>query len=116
MRALIRARAGWTLALALGLAAGAQAQNQFDAPPQDPDPEAAAEHEAGFPWLCFLTTVAALGGLFVFVRKREREVRGDRPTTPELGSVWYCRTCDRDVSGRECPYCRAPNVFLTDAK
>jgi hypothetical protein len=109
MRALSRAPAGWTVALALALGAAARGQDLSDAPPPEPDPEAA---EQGFPWLCFLTSVATLGGLFVLVRRREQEVHGDRPGIRELGAVWYCRTCDRDVSGKECPHCRAPNIFL----
>jgi hypothetical protein len=99
------------LALALTLSATASAQDLPEPVPPDPEPAA----EAGFPWLCFATSVAALGSLYVLVRRREREVGLDRPGVrkPELG--WYCRACDRDVTGSECPHCRAPNPFLQDA-
>ena len=91
------------LVLAIALGAAARGQDPTDVPPTDPDPAA----EQQFPWLCFATAVAALGGLTVFV------LRAARKAGP--GAWWYCRACDRDVSGPECPHCRAPNVFLHDA-
>src|SRR5687767_4692057 len=67
--------AGFAIALALTLALGAAARGQDDpaAPPADPD-EATGQ---GFPWLCFATTVGALGGLYVFVRRRERAAEAE---------------------------------------
>jgi len=98
------------LALALALAAPARGQDLLDAPPPDPEPPA----EAGFPWLCFATSIAALGGLGFFVRRRERELGIDFlwGRKPDLG--WYCRACDRDVTGSECPRCRAANPFINE--
>jgi hypothetical protein len=78
------------------------------------DSDAAAEEpaaEQGFPWLCFTVSVAALGGLYILVRRREREVEADQRRGGKPAAVWYCRACDRDVSGPECPRCRAANPF-----
>jgi hypothetical protein len=106
----IRTRPVWALAVALAVATAARGQDVPDPPPADP--EAAAE--AGFPWLCFLTSVAALGGLYVLVRRREREVGLDRPGVRKPEPGWYCRACDKDVDGPECPRCHAPNPFLDE--
>jgi hypothetical protein len=97
------------LALALSLTVGPAARGQDDeAGP--PEPTA----DPGFPWLCFATAVTALAGGYVLVRRREQAAedeqrRGRRPAVP-----WYCRACDRDVTGPACPACGAPNPFLHD--
>jgi hypothetical protein len=93
------------LVLAVVLGAAAHGQDATDVPLTDPDPSAEQE----FPWLCFATTVAALGGLAVLVYRAARKAGPGGP-----GTWWYCRACDRDVSGPECPHCRAPNVFVHD--
>jgi hypothetical protein len=112
MTTAISPRPAWALALALTLAAAAHGQQDpTDAPPPPPAEEAEAQ---GFPWLCFFTSVAALGGLFYFVRRRERELGLDRPGARGPERPWYCRACDRDVTGRECPRCGAPNPFLNE--
>ena len=98
------------LALTLALAAVARGQELLDSKAPDPEPAA----EAGFPWLCFATAVAAIGTLGFFVRRRERELGVGRwgARKPDLG--WYCRACDRDVSGPECLRCRAANPFIQE--
>jgi hypothetical protein len=75
--------------------------------PADSDPDAAG----GFPWLCFVTSVAALVGLYVVVRRRERATEEGCKSGHRPEAVWYCRECDRDVSGSTCPHCGAPNPF-----
>jgi hypothetical protein len=102
--------AGLALALALALTHGtvARGQDDPDAPPADP------ELQAGFPWACFATTVAALGGLYVFVRRREQAVEADQRLGRGRATTWYCCACDLDVSGPACPHCRAANPFLSD--
>jgi hypothetical protein len=98
------------LALALGLTLNAVAHGQgdADASPADPDPP----NGHGFGWVCFATAVAAVGGLYVLVRRREQaaEANWRRRRGPE--AVWYCRACARDVGGPVCPHCRATNPFL----
>jgi hypothetical protein len=98
------------LALILALAGAARGQDLLNTPPPDPEPAA----EGGFPWVCFATAVAALGTLGFFVRRRERElgVAGWGARKPDLG--WYCRACDRDVTGPHCPRCRTSNPFIQD--
>jgi hypothetical protein len=98
----------WALALALTFGAAARGQDPTDEPPPPPE-EAEAQ---GFPWLCFATSVAGLGGLFWLVRRRERELGLDQPGARRPETAWYCRACDRDVTGSECPRCRAPNPFI----
>jgi hypothetical protein len=107
MRIALAPGAAWALALALTFGAAAHGQDEPESP--RPDPEAA---EQGFPWLCFATSVAALGGLYWLVRRRERELGLDGPGARQPESAWYCRACDRDVTGPECPHCQAPNPFL----
>jgi len=78
------------------------------------DSDSPAEEPAagqGFPWLCFAVSVAALSGLYVLVRRREREVEADQRRGGKPAAAWYCRACDRDVSGPECPRCRSANPF-----
>lgn len=98
------------LALALALAPAAHGQHLLDAPAPDPEPS----EPAGFPWLCFGASVAAIGSLCFLVRRRERELGFDcsGARQPDLG--WYCRACARDVTGSECPRCRAANPFIHD--
>jgi hypothetical protein len=71
--------------------------------------EAAAGQE--FPWLCFAMSVGTLAGLYILVRRREREIEADQQRGGTSAAVWYCRACGRDVSGSECPRCRAANPF-----
>jgi uncharacterized RDD family membrane protein YckC len=96
------------LALALALAAAARGQDMLDAKLPDPNPA----ESGGFPWLCFAASIAALGTLGFFVRRRERELGIDflGCRKPDLG--WYCRACNRDVTGSECPRCRAASPFI----
>lgn len=98
-----------TLTLALTLWAAARGQDD-DAPAPPADPEVAAEQ--GFPWACFAMSVAALGGLYVLVRRREQAAEAEQRLGGPPPPPWYCRACDRDVSGPECPRCGAPNPFL----
>ena len=100
--------ARFALAIALALAPAAAARGQADA--DDPD----AADGPGFPWACFAVTVVALGGLYVFVRRREQEVEEDLRHGRGPAAVWFCRACDRDVSGPVCPHCRAANPFGHD--
>jgi hypothetical protein len=94
----------FALAFVLAFVPVATTHGQVDA---DADPDASG----GFPWLCFVTSVAALVGLYVLVRRREQATEADFKVgrTPE--TAWYCRACDRDVSGPTCPHCHAPNPF-----
>ncbi|HKB03891.1 MAG TPA: hypothetical protein VKD90_16840 [Gemmataceae bacterium] len=110
MRTPIRTRPLWVITAALAIGTAARGQDLLNAKPPDSEPQA----EAGFPWLCFLTAVAALGGLYVLVRRREREVGLDRPGVRKPEPGWYCRACDRDVTGPTCPRCHAPNPFLIE--
>jgi hypothetical protein len=103
MQFLTHARLALALALVLSLGASARGQDDLDAAPADPE----ATAEQGFPWLCFATALGTLGGLYVLVRRREREAEAD----PAKAVTWYCRACDEDVSGSACPHCRAPNPF-----
>jgi hypothetical protein len=81
-----------------------------DAVPADPD----AVADRGFPWLCFASSIAAAGGMYVFVRRREQAVEADRKRSRGKESAWYCRACGRDVAGPECPRCHAASPFLRD--
>jgi hypothetical protein len=81
-----------------------------DAAPADPDNVA----DRGFRWLCFASSIAAVGGMYVFVRRREQAVEADRKRSRGKESAWYCRACARDATGLECPRCRAANPFLRD--
>jgi hypothetical protein len=94
--------------LTLTLGAAAHGQDDPVAPPANPEADAAS----GFPWLCFATAVGALGGLYVLVRRREQALEADGRPGRGPGTNWYCRACDRDVSGPACPDCGAPNPFL----
>jgi hypothetical protein len=106
------ARMRWALALVVALTFNiiAHGQDNADPPPVDTEPAA----EQGFPWLCFIITVAALVGLYFFVRRREQVVGADHPRGRDMENDWYCQACDRDVSGPECPHCRAANPFIHD--
>jgi hypothetical protein len=110
MRTRILAR--FALAFALALVPVATTSGQIDAVPRpaDSDPDAAS----GFPWLCFVISVAALVGLYVVVRRRERATEAEYKAGRRPDDVWYCRACDRDVSGPICPHCRAPNPFIPE--
>jgi hypothetical protein len=101
-----------TLALALSLAPACAARGPADADVPAADPEPAADR--GFPWLCFATSVAALTGLYVLVRRRERATDSDRREGRGPEAVWYCQVCDRDVSGPACPRCRASCPFADE--
>jgi hypothetical protein len=100
------------LALALTLVLGAVACGQGDADAAA-DPEPAAGPGSG--WLCFAVAVAAVGGLYVVVRRREREIEADRRRGGGPESAWYCRACDRDLIGQVCPRCGTANPFLQEA-
>lgn len=102
----------FAFALALALVPVAMTSGQIDAEPRpaDSDPDAAS----GFPWLCFVTSVAVLVGLYVVVRRRERATEAAYRSGRAPGAVWYCRACARDVSGPICPHCRAPNPFTDE--
>jgi hypothetical protein len=97
-----------TVALCLAPGARAHGQDALENPPAIPE----AADESGFSWLCFLTAVASLGGLYVVVRRRERAVEATVKTRGRPETAWYCRACDRDVTGPACPNCHAPNPFL----
>jgi len=68
--------------------------------------------ERGFPWLCFATSIAGLAGLSFFVIRRLQKEEVDIRSGRKKHEVpWYCRTCDRDLVGSECPRCHALNPF-----
>jgi hypothetical protein len=102
---LTRILTPFALVLALALVPVAATHGQVDA---DTDPDAAG----GFPWLCFVTSVGALVGLYVVVRRREQAAEEDCKSGHRPEAVWYCWECARDVSGPTCPHCRAPNPFI----
>ena len=114
MRTATYARLALVVALTVALGAPAVGQDNPDLSATEPEvaaePEAAAEQ--GFPWLCFATAVGALVGLYVLVRRREREAGVDGQPGRAAAAPWYCRACDRDVDGPECPRCGATNPFL----
>jgi hypothetical protein len=105
-----RILANFALAVALALVPVATTYGQIDSEPRpaDSDPDATS----GFPWLCFAASVAALVGLYVVVRRREQATEAEYKAGRRPEAVWYCRACDRDVSGPICPHCRAPNPFI----
>jgi hypothetical protein len=107
MRSPTHARLALALTLALVVSPVARGQDDADAPAADPD----SPRGSGFGWVCVVTAVAAVGGLYVLVRRRQQAAeeewrRGRGPATP-----WYCRACAKDVSGPACPHCQAPNPF-----
>ena len=68
--------------------------------------------ERGFPWLCFATSIIGLAGLSFFVLRRHQKEEVDIRSGRKKHEVpWYCRTCDRDLVGSECPRCHALNPF-----
>jgi len=85
----MRTRTVAPLAMALALAFVPVVTIRGEAVPDDPPEEPAAGQE--FPWICFAVSVAAVGALYVQVRRRERQVEADQ------------RRGDRDVSGPVCP-------------
>ncbi|HVK12491.1 MAG TPA: hypothetical protein VM597_27320 [Gemmataceae bacterium] len=97
-----------TVALCLALGARVLGQNAPETPPAIPEPA----DENGFSWLCFLTAIAVLVGLYVVIHRRERAVEATVRTNGRPETAWYCRACDRDVTGPACPNCHAPNPFL----
>jgi hypothetical protein len=102
--------ARWTLALALALIVGAVARGQGeDADTWTADPDQPSGH--GSTWFCFVIAVAAVGGLYVLVRRRQQALEAQWRGGRGPAVVWYCRACDRDVSGPSCPHCRAANPF-----
>ena len=103
------ARLALALALALSLTVVSHGEDP-DALPAAPEPVA----ERGFPWLCFATTIAALTGLYVYVRRREQAAEAERKRYGVGATPWYCRVCVQDVTGSECPRCGAANPFLHD--
>lgn len=100
------------LALTLALTLGATLRGDDDVEPAPPPPGPAVD--GGFPWLCFVTTIGAFAGLYVFVRRREQAAEAERKRNGGSATPWYCRACAKDVSGPECPNCRAANPFLHD--
>jgi hypothetical protein len=107
------ARLALALALALVLAPCpvARGQDDADVPAANPaaDPESARGQ--GFGWVCMVAAVAAVGGLYVLVRRRQQAAEEDWRRHRGPATAWYCRACDRDVSGPACPHCGAPNPF-----
>jgi hypothetical protein len=101
-----------SLALVLALVLGAVARGEEEDTSSSADPEASG----GFRWIAFVLSVAALGGLGYWVRRRQREVAELDPTGRGRINAWYCRECDRDVVGPKCPRCRAANPFLDDGQ
>ena len=106
----MRTRTVAPLAMAFALAFVPVGTIHGEADPDAPPEEPAAGQE--FPWFCFAVSVAALGGLYVLVRRREQEVEADQRRGGKPAAAWYCRACDRDVSGAECPRCRAASPFV----
>lgn len=111
MRTPILARFALVLALAFVPVVATYGQVDADPRPADSDPDGAG----GFPWLCLFTSVAALVGLYFVVRRREQATEAEYKAGRHPDVVWYCRACDRDVSGSTCPHCQAPNPFTHDA-
>jgi hypothetical protein len=109
-RTRARAPARLVLALALVLLLSPAARGEEDTYSSSADPEASG----GFPWIAFVLSVAALGGLGYWVRRRQRELALQDPTGRGRPLGWYCRECDRDVVGAKCPRCRAESPFLDD--
>jgi hypothetical protein len=95
------------LALTLGAAAAHGGED-----PVAPLANAETAAEPGFPWLCFVMAIGALGGLYYLVRRQEQSLAADGRPGRRPSAYWYCRACDRDVTGPECPDCLAPNPFL----
>jgi hypothetical protein len=68
--------------------------------------------ERGFPWLCLATSIVALAGTAYFVVRRGQKDEADfKSGRKKIEVPWYCRTCDRDLVGSECPRCHALNPF-----
>lgn len=71
--------------------------------------------ERGFPWLCLATSIVGLAGTAYFVIRRGQKDEADIRSGRKKHEVpWYCRTCDRDLVGSECPRCHALNPFVHD--
>lgn len=98
------------VALILLLPLGSSSRGDDNAGPAAPE----AVADRGFPWLCFITTVGAVAGLYVFVHRREQAAEAERKRCGAIASPWYCRACDRDVTGPECRRCGAVNPFLNE--
>jgi hypothetical protein len=111
MRCLTRAGVGLAFALVLSFGVAGCSQANEGYAPKDVEPAA----EGGFPWVCFATSVAGLASLYVLVRRREQLAELDQKHGRGNEIGWYCRTCQRDVSGPECPRCRAANPFVEEA-
>jgi hypothetical protein len=108
-----RAPARPALALVLALALGTAARAGGD---DDPGSSSDPPPSGGFPWIAFVASVAAVGGLAALVRRREREVAAGDPTGRGRPRAWYCRGCRRDAVGPACRQCGAANPFLDDAR
>ena len=108
LQTLAPARLALVLGLALTLTAVARGQDEEYATSSSADPESSG----GFPWACFVISVAAIGGLYALVRRRQREAAAEGRWDRGPAANWYCRACDRDVGGPTCPRCRAANPFL----
>jgi hypothetical protein len=106
-------RAGLALVLALTLNVGIVVRGQDNEHFKRTNPDQAADQR--FPWLCFATSIAAIVGLYVVVRRREQAVESDLKKGRGPRMPWYCRACDRDVVGPECPHCHAPDPFQHDS-
>jgi hypothetical protein len=108
-----RILAGLAVAVALALGPVGPARGQVAAESRPADAELASE--PGFPWLCFATSVAALGGLSAAVVRRMRAAGAGRAGGGgRHAPTWYCRRCRRDAGGPECPRCGAPNPFVRE--
>src|SRR5262245_20999802 len=97
----MRTRTVTPLAMAFALVFVSVGATHGEADP-DAKPEGPAA-EQGFPWLCFAVSVAPLGGMYLLVRRRERELEAAQRGGRRAAAVWYCRACHRDVSGLQCP-------------
>jgi hypothetical protein len=107
--------ARWILVLALALGLGAVARGQDeDADTWSSDPDSSGSR--GTAWFCFAASVGAIGGLYVLVRRRQQAAEANWRGGRGPAVVWYCRECDRDVSGSKCPHCRAANPFVHEVE
>src|SRR5262245_6289518 len=104
-------RAGSALLLALifssGMVAGSPDDEDFKRDPQAAD-------DRGFPWLCFVTSIAAIAGLYVVVHRRQQAIESEIKKGHGPPIAWYCRACDRDVLGPEGSRWHAPNPYEHD--
>jgi hypothetical protein len=107
-----RAPARAVLALVLTLFLGTAVRAETD---DDTGSSSDPGSSGVFPWIAFVMSVAAIGGLAALVRRRQREVAAEDPTGRGRVRAWYCRGCRRDAVGPACRQCGAANPFLDDA-